>query len=95
MAEYMEKASEFTREAFFIYSGHHRMIEMTESKRSEDEVSSVIADIIVARMTSKIRRIFEVFPAFADNVGRSLPAFADKCTVSQVQIKGYKERRMT
>lgn len=45
MAEYMERASEFTREALFIYSDHHRMAEMTEPKRSEDEVNSAIADI--------------------------------------------------
>ena len=45
MAEYMERAFEFTREALFIYSDHHRMAEVTESKRSEDEVNSAIADI--------------------------------------------------
>ena len=33
LAEYMERASGFTREALFIYSDHRRMIEMTESKR--------------------------------------------------------------
>ena len=65
MAEYMERASEFTREALFIYSDHHRMIEMTESKRSGDEVLSVIADIITeihrnARMTEMERSEIEV-----------------------------------
>ena len=59
----MERASGFTREALFIYSDHRRMIEMTESKRSKDEVSSVIADIIVARMTEMKRSGIEIISA--------------------------------
>ena len=72
MAEYIKRASECTREALFVYSDHHRMIEMTESKRSEDEVLSVIADIIIAihwnaRMTEMERSGIEVLLVFADN----------------------------
>ena len=44
----MERTPEFTRGVLFIYSDHHRMIEMAESKRSGDEVRSIIADIIMA-----------------------------------------------
>ena len=67
MAEYIKKLPSIL-EKLFLYSVHHWMIEMTESKRSEDEVISIIADIINARMTEEIRRIFEVLLVFADNV---------------------------
>ena len=46
MSEYTKEHPQvYLQDALFVCSGHHRMTEMTDLKRSEKEVGSGIADI--------------------------------------------------